>query len=328
MKQEIRKDIASILDQSISKFCKLNLNNNDFYYRSIDSKINLDFGVFGEKSLPCIGLGIRDKFVEYKKENKYKIISLMNSPTSYGQRVIILLTDINKLKIFKKLYKWMYQDLHEDINVIKTFEELCSYIDGYAGLFEKKSKNISKESLLGLYGELDLLNELLKSKRYEEKEIVDSWSGYCRSTHDFNFPNLKLEVKSSLNGNNIINCSSYNQLITQNDFQTYLINLSYIENSMDGNGKSIFDIIESVKLNLKSCKESLKKFERKLDIFGIDKIYSSPKYSRILDKIYDIRDDFPSFNKLKIHSAISDIKYKIDLSMCEQWLLPLRVNEL
>lgn len=253
----------------------------------------------------------------------------MNAPSFDQQRVIIVLKDLNKIDTFKKLYKWIHQDLSEDSNLIKSFEDLCKYIDNYADIFERKSNDkISKESLLGLYGELDLINELIKSNKHEPKEIIDSWNGYRRSTHDFCIKNIRIEVKSSLNNNHIIHCSSYNQLLPKMNFQTYLINFSYVENSVDSHGISIIDMIALIKDNLKNCKISLKTFERKLEIFGIDRVKDDTKYSRISQEIYEISDDFPSLSDLEIHSSITDIKYKIDLSMCENWLSPLNINEL
>lgn len=279
--------------------------------------------------MPCIGLNVKDKFIKYEIEDKYKIITIRNAPSSLGERIIIVLNETDKIDIFKKLYEWIHQDLLDDCNLIRTFDDLCKYIDRYAELFKQKSDNsISKESIIGLYGELDLLNELLKSKRYEKYEVINSWSGYYRSTHDFNLLNMKLEVKTSMDDNTVINCSSYNQLLAKKGFQTYLINLSYTENTNKVDGKNIFEMIELVKSNLKNCSESLKKFQRKLEIFGIDRIKDNLKYSRISSKIFDINEDFPSFQGLKIHSSISDLKYKIDLSMCEKWLTPLNMDEL
>lgn len=327
MRQETN-NINNILDQNILELTKVNLKKNEFYYRTIDSNINLNFGIFGKEKVPCIGLCLNNKFLEYKIENKYKTISLMNAPSPYGERILILLNNNDKIEIFKKLYNWLHQDLVENKNLINSFEDLCKYVEEYSKFFEVKIQNFnSKDSLLGLYGELDLLNQLLQSKKYNKREVIDSWSGYQRSTHDFNFHNMKIEVKSSTSDNNLIHCSSYNQLISQTNSNIYLIKFSYEEKSKEESGTNIFDLIDLIKGKLKISEASFKVFERKLEIFGINKINDFTKYKRKSYNIYEIRHDFPSFKNINIHPSISGIKYKIDLSMCDEWLVPLSINE-
>ena len=81
----------------------------------------------------------------------------------------------DKIDIFKKLYNWLYQDLIENKNFIHSFEDLYKYVEEYLEIFEVKIKNFNnKESLLGLYGELDLLSELLLSKKYTNREVIDA----------------------------------------------------------------------------------------------------------------------------------------------------------
>ena len=328
MRQEPRSNINNILDQSISELTKIDLKRHEFYYRTIDSNLDLNFGIFGKDKIPCIGLCLNNKFINYKIENKYKIITLMNAPSAYGERILILLNSDDKIDIFKKLYNWLYQDLIENKNFIHSFEDLCKYVEEYSKFFEVKIKNFNnKESLLGLYGELDLLNELLLSKKYTNREVIDAWSGYQRSTHDFNFLENKIEVKSSTSDNNLIHCSSYNQLISHIGFNTYLIKFSYEEKSKKENGKNISDLIDLIKRKLEISKTSLKIFERKLEIFGIDKLEDISRYIRKSYNIYEIRHDFPSFKDTNIHPSISGIKYKIDLSMCDEWMVPLSINE-
>ena len=60
-----------------------------------------------------------------------------------------------------------------------------------------------------------------------------------------------------------------------------------------------------------------------MEIFGIDKLEDISRYIRKSYNIYEIRHDFPSFKDINIHPSISGIKYKIDLSMCDEWMVPL-----
>ena len=97
MKQENNKNIQQILDKSIVELGKIKLNENDFRYRTIDYNLNLNFGVFGNNKSPCIGLNVKETFKKYVVVRKYKIITLLNAPSSIGQRVIIVLNDVDKI---------------------------------------------------------------------------------------------------------------------------------------------------------------------------------------------------------------------------------------
>ena len=69
------------------------------------------------------------------------------------------------------------------------------------------------------------------SKKYSKLDIINSWKGYYRSKHDFQLPNLRLEVKSSLNNNTIINSSNFSQLISSPGYDTFLVHQSYLEDN-------------------------------------------------------------------------------------------------
>lgn len=316
------------LDQIISKFNKLSLAENSFLYKTFKANINLEFGVFGKEKNPCIGMSCNNQFEKYEINENYKIIKLMNAKLFDGQKLLIVLTDSKKIDIFKKLYYWMSQDLEINPNLIKSFKDLSKYIDQYSKLFEREYINeITHESLLGLYGELDVLRNLLNSKKYSKLDILNSWTGYYRSKHDFNLPNLRLEVKSSLNNNFIINSSSSNQLKSTPGFDTFLIYQSFVETN-DHSSIELNDLIKLIFKMLKNNEKAKKIFEKKLDIFGIEKVKKKLNLSKLSSQIYEIRDDFPSIDHQKIHSSISDIKYKIDLSMCSEWLTEFKINEL
>ena len=125
MRQET-SNINNILDQNILELTKVNLKKNEFYYRTINSNINLNFGIFGKEKVPCIGLCLNNKFLDYKIENKYKTISLMNAPSPYGERILILLNNNDKIEIFKKLYNWLHQDLIENKNLHMCFFQILT----------------------------------------------------------------------------------------------------------------------------------------------------------------------------------------------------------
>ncbi len=319
--------ITTQLDKTLDTLSKAKLTKNQFRYKTFDSKINLNFGVFGEKNLPCIGLTIEKKFQKYLRNENFKSITIINSPEKDKQRILLILNNQNKLNIFKKLYQWIYIDLQENSDSFSSFQKIVNYINEYADLFERKIlSKFSKERLIGLYGELDTIFELLSSKKYTDREIVESWNGYRSSTHDFKINNLALEIKSSLNNSLKIYCSSIDQLRFNKNFKTYLCYRVYREEKNSSKGLNIHELILNIYKKIKD-KKVVKVLERKLEIFGINIIKHNTKLIRDSITTYKIDNKFPSF-KDNIHDSISDVKYKLDLFKCDNWKTDLKLYEL
>ena len=303
------------------------LSDYEFLYKKQNYELNLELGVFGENNIPCIGINVKETFLNFQINENYKVIKIFNTPKKFGQKILILLNEKEYLDAFKNLYKWIYLDLQENKNLIRTFDNLIKYIDQYSYLFEKRKINKSEESYIGLYGELSILHKLLKEKKFNETDLIQSWSGYSHSTHDFNLPELNLEIKSSISDKMEINVSSFNQLMPKPNSQTYLIYQRFMKDEHCNQSKDIFELISSIKTIIQK-KETAKLFDRKLEIFGINQISLKLKLSKINLLIFHINETFPSLKSTKIHGSISNIKYKIDLSKCSEWLTELNLNEL
>lgn len=315
------------LDHIFSNLPLGKLSDYEFLYKKQNSELNLELGVFGENNVPCIGIDVKEAFLHFQINENYKVIKILNSPKKFGQKILILLNEKKHLHTFKNLYKWIYLDLQENKNLIKTFDNLIEYIDQYSYLFQKRKINNSEESYIGLYGELSILYELLKQKKFNETDLIKSWSGYSRSTHDFNLPKLNLEIKSSISDKMEINVSSFNQLIPKPNSQTYLIYQQFIKDEQCNQSKDLFEIVSSIKTIIRK-KENVKLFTRKLEVFGINQISIKLKLSKINLLIFHINETFPSLKSAEIHESISNIKYKIELSKCSEWLTELNLNEL
>ena len=320
--------LSTYIDKTLHKLNSSKLKQNQFRYLSYNSKINIDFGIYGLKKQPCIGLTLDQINHKIEINNEFKLISVISTPINNTQRVLIILNDKKKLSTFKKLYEWINIDIQENNNLFSSFQKVIDYLSEYSELFERKIENkITKEKILGLFGELQTIHNLLSSKKYSSLAIIDSWNGYSNSTHDFKINDLAIEVKSSLNENLKINCSSSEQLKFNKLFNTYLVHRIYEENINSNKGLNIHDLIIKIKKILKN-KKALKMLERKLDIFGIKDLKNKTKFYNKKNNIYHIKNDFPSIAEKDMHEAITNIKYKLDLSLCSDWLTDIKLNEL
>ena len=320
--------LSTYIDKTLHRLNSSTIKKNQFRYYSYNSNIDIDFGVYGEKKHPCIGLSISKKNKEVEINNDFKLISIIKTPINKSQRVLIILNDKKKLAVFKKLYEWINIDIQENNNLFPSFQKVIEYLNEYSDLFEREINNkITKERVLGLFGELQTVHNLLSSKKYTPMKIINSWDGYSKSTHDFKIEDLAIEVKSSLNERLKINCSSVDQLKFNKLLKTYLVHRIYEEDENNIKGMDIHELIIKIKKLLKS-KKVIKILDRKLDIFGIKDLKNKTKFYNKKNNIYFINNNFPSVIEKDLHESISNLKYKLDLSLCSEWLTDLKLNEL
>ena len=185
-------------------------------------------------------------------------------------------------------------------------------------------RKLTKESQIGLYGEVYVLSKIL-TKKLTNKDSINSWTGPSKK-HDFTTENILLEIKTTTTNLRKINTSSNNQIAPVFDKELNIIFLQIKENIK---GLSLVNIINNYLTILKAESEILHNdFLLKLaqcNYLDIHKDEYSQKYSVDKANYFEVRDDFPYIKKVEIPDELSDlsITYKIDLEKCEDF----RINE-
>jgi len=185
-------------------------------------------------------------------------------------------------------------------------------------------RKLTKESQIGLYGEVYVLSKIL-TKKITNKDSINYWTGPSKK-HDFTADKILIEIKTTTTNSRKINTSSNNQIAPVFDKELNIIFLQIKENIK---GLSLVNIINDYLTILKAESEILHNdFLLKLaqcNYLDIHKDEYSQKY--LIDKTnyFEVRDDFPYIKKVEIPDELSDlsITYKIDLEKCEDF----RINE-
>ena len=185
-------------------------------------------------------------------------------------------------------------------------------------------RKLTKESQIGLYGEIYVLSKILVKKLANEIAI-SAWTGPSKK-HDFTTENKLIEVKTTVTNTKKINTSSTNQIAPVFDKKLELV---FLQMKKSNTGLSLNEIIDEYTNKLKSESELLHNdFLLKLTQCNyLDMHREEYKEKYLIDKnnFYEIRENFPYIKRVETPVEISDlsITYKIDLDKCEEF----RINE-
>ncbi|MDK8465385.1 PD-(D/E)XK motif protein [Marinobacter sp. SS13-12] len=186
--------------------------------------------------------------------------------------------------------------------------------DFRALLFQVPTKTAPTEAVLGLVGELLVLNELLD----RSSEAWRAWMGPRGGRHDFRAGNLALEVKSTRSASNSrVDIQSLDQLNEPLGGRLYMVRLT-LESSAGGqlNVSGLFNRA----ISRCSEPEKIKELLLELDCRDPDSHeWNYLSFSFEGEDIFEVNDEFPrmtedSFVGSKTPQGIQNVSYEIDLN--------------
>lgn len=222
-----------------------------------------------------------------------------------------------KTNEFKDVFYYLCLDLLKNLEgqpFSKYTNIIYKVFDYWKKLFKKKQNNMSEITQMGLFAELNFLqNDKLKNLSLSEN--INSWRGFSGDIQDFLYENTSVEVKSKLSSKaNEVTISSVNQLehIKENLF---LVCYSLDKNE---NGKTIEILVEEI-LNL-IRKERLgleSTFIKGLLEYGYNCFDDYDNLiSYLIDGIetFEVLEDFPRITNKDIPIGVVKVEYKINLN--------------
>ncbi|MDS1308887.1 PD-(D/E)XK motif protein [Marinobacter xiaoshiensis] len=186
--------------------------------------------------------------------------------------------------------------------------------DFRALLFLTPTKTIPTEIVLGLVGELFVLNELLD----RSPEAWRAWMGPQGGRHDFRAGSLALEVKSTRSASNtLVTIQSVDQLSVPSGGQLYLTRLT-LEPTPGG----VLNVANLYNRAALRCSEPEKLKEILLGLDCSDPSadeWNHLSFSFEGEEVFEVGGSFPrltedNFVGSKSPQGVLDISYKIDLS--------------
>jgi len=148
-----------------------------------------------------------------------------------------------------------------------TAEDLSETIDEVIKLTKRSSRPPTKEEIVGAWGEIYLLLQLVSECSDHDKQVkvIGGWEGVRRQIIDFTIPDLALaiEVKTCSDGVRAHHIRGYNQITIPTGCQTGLLaSLSVVDND---EGLTCSSLVSSIRSSLLGSREERDKANSLLD---------------------------------------------------------------
>ncbi|MBR3382820.1 MAG: PD-(D/E)XK motif protein [Clostridia bacterium] len=183
-------------------------------------------------------------------------------------------------------------------------------------LFQKVSGgDISKEKLMGIFGELAVLKEII-SKKYGVDTAIQAWGGPKMQSKDFTVGDTWYEVKTIGANADSIRISSLAQLSSPNNGHLVVVRAEAVSPEAGGTSLAIIDLVKEILLSVSS--ESIENdFIRKIQGMGID-VYGKEINSRFdikSIKSYSVAEEFPRITVDNVpFPEITDVNYVLSVA--------------
>ncbi len=284
---------------------QINSINFHFLWRVPES--NISFGVDIQNDI-----NIDDNFKNLSS------LSLEKLQTSTNEEIIVInLLDNDLEEPFTEFIQTLINNVKEVEGADRAQEVLLDKIHKFQKLFEKGSfGKLKKNQIRGLFAELCFLDHLVDNT---SPKALFNWKGPHNGLHDFVTPKYSVEVKSYLTKPKVT-------VFNERQLDSYITNKLFLASfhiQEDDNGVSINKKVEQ--LENKFNKKLKLQFLSTLNDCGYFKSQSIFYDSYLLlensKSLHNITKDFPSNKLCNFNPEIYNIKYDIDLSMCNKWLI-------
>lgn len=280
---------------------------------ALDSNNNSCLLLFAEEDVDLV----------FKGAEKDKLSLSLNLPS---QVLVLKLKDANYIDLFNDLILSLYNRVFRISDNKTSIQEFVNTFYKWAEFFEEPdSSKLSIEQVKGIIGELNYLKDILKSSNLENIDLqLESWIGPYDTSNDFVFDNKNVEIKAKDFSSQTIKISSEFQLEIE-PFKT--LELVIVSMQTDYiNGVSLSDSISICIDLIRKRYGNISIFLRALRQIGlspeVSKDYDNFKFRIINSKVYDCTGgDFPKLTTQNIPLGISNLKYSLNESTIEEFLI-------
>ncbi len=235
------------------------------------------------------------------------------------------------LDIFNQLFTAIIEGTERAEGSAQAVTSTIQQLSNWQKMLKRKySYKLSVEEQKGLIGELYVLKSVLIPNIASFTEGLACWTGPSGSPKDFNIGNIGIEVKARSGVSEpYINISSSHQLDDSNVHSLYLCVVTLNE--------ATSEVPESFTL-MDKINEMLKFYETEPTAHArfIDLLNAYPHDQNQLDledkyedrfvfggvEYYNVLNGFPRIVGSEIHQAVIDVRYRIPLNSCSDFIVP------
>lgn len=233
-------------------------------------------------------------------------------------------------KSFNQNFILFAERLLEDISKkIKPSVALRNFTKTWAEFFSKlKVKRLTDEEIVGLFGELLVLKDLI-DVHGASREIIESWQGPLANAWDFLLDNedkkIQFEVKTSASSHDHVSINGLKQLLETDVVRSFLclqkVNMTKVQNPSKEN--TLIDLIKLIRENLMDNELALSLFNDLLsELTDFDEEHEA--HCRLImfqvrnRQWYLIDKNFPALTSLtlsdELRQRVREVKYELELA--------------
>lgn len=226
-----------------------------------------------------------------------------------------------KDKRFNEIFALFCKDLIDKswkINEDNSFDFVFERYEQWRSMFKDQPEAFNKKQIQGLLGELIILRDVM-IPNYGEIAALEAWMGSIFGKQDFVCKDMWYEVKSVLEGNDVITVTSAEQLDRFDSGRLVVVcfRQSNKESRLGISIDTVYDELVSVFDNLRS-KAIL---DQKLYALGYEELSEYSEYIFELKNItqYTVGDGFPRIVRSNLAQGICNVNYGINLGQIEKY---------
>lgn len=235
------------------------------------------------------------------------------------KQLVLTLQDISNADLFYIICSDLINTTKQLNDELIAIKKILKRLSQWQYFLKNNNKQIDKNQLKGLIGELHLFKKLLTN--FSIDEVLNFWKAPLGSVHDFELLNSTLEVKTKSSVNSIT-ISSFEQMFSELE-NLFLFVVTLNESSKASlDSFNIYDLIFDIKklINFDDI-DSCERLDNLLFAYGFIELeeYKELYFSIIHDEIYHVCDDFPRI--MSKPNGVDDLTYKINLEKCKDYIV-------
>lgn len=268
----------------------------------------VDYSLAGNREIIVEGTGLQYSSIDLPF---FENLEVTFKETPGAVRLGITLID----QSLSKSFSVMCFDIAERSKNVKaisdSFAIVLECLSDWSDLFKRRGKfGLSRNEVMGLWGELFTLEQILKSKVAPDEIIVQGWRGPNGDQRDIGFNKTRIEIKSQLSTKAIsLRITSLDQLDDGDDN----LNIALNRISPSDAGFSLVNLVERMLEILEANRLASLEFERKLMLAEFDGELDVCNELFNLDEqlIYEVGENFPRLTLATVPVGIKAAQYEI-----------------
>ncbi len=241
-----------------------------------------------------------------------------------GHFLIIRLLDNDFSSLFDDLVVSLIDSIKGFSDPTEASKEFVRTYVKWVSFFSKTiERSLSKERLIGLWGELSYLLDLIKSVSTDSSidPALKAWVGPYDAAHDFELPSSSIEIKTKSISSSIVKISSEFQLDNIDDKKLSLTVFSISETE---HGLSLKDLFLKIKAQIQKRSGDITLLLAALEKESLNEErlskYSNLLFTRKTKEVFDCTNDsFPKIVRSCLPLAVYSVKYNLDIRELQEF---------